>query len=156
MTEATEKYLVNKAWMTEKSQSSTVTDSTTAEPKHKGNINLHQQNVTSFKKRVNKIQGHEPLLRSKIQQLTSPCVWHWYYCTVLVISSSHLDLSLTHPICQATDQTNASNITAFLWTRSSHSLNLKDSNAGTSLVWKSSPTRLEVCSRSLEKKINNK
>lgn len=40
--------------MTEKSQSSTVIDSTTAEPKHKGNINLHQQNVTSFKKGLTK------------------------------------------------------------------------------------------------------
>lgn len=34
MTEVSEKDLVNKAWMTEKSQSSTVIDSSTAEQKH--------------------------------------------------------------------------------------------------------------------------
>lgn len=88
-----------------------------------------------------------------MQQLTSSRFWHWYYCTVLVISSLHLDLGLTHPICQAKDQTNAYSTNASLWTGSKHSLNLKSSNAGTLLGWKSSPMRSEAHLCSLKKKI---
>ena len=74
MTKPSEKYLVNKAWMTEKSQSSTVTDSpqlSRSTTEDKCNINLHQQDVT-FKKGVKKSQEREAVFSSKIQQLTSP------------------------------------------------------------------------------------